>query len=99
MRISRASVALVAVASLGVAGVGLGSAAAGGGPQPPIIQDKSSVEVQILALNDFHGNLQPPAGSSGRVGTDHAGWRCRVPGDAREGARADEPQLDRGVGR
>ena len=68
MRISRASVALVAVASLGVAGVGLGSAAAGGDPEPPIIQDKSSVEVQILALNDFHGNLQPPAGSSGRVG-------------------------------
>ena len=68
MRISRASVALVAVASLGVAGVGLGSAAAGGDPLPPIIQDGSSVEVQILALNDFHGNLQPPAGSSGRVG-------------------------------
>ena len=73
MRISRASVALVAVASLGVAGVGLGSAAAGGGPQPPIIQDKSSVEVQILALNDFHGNLLPPSGSSGRVGTVDAG--------------------------
>lgn len=31
------------------------------------------VNVQILALNDFHGNLQPPAGSSGRVGTIDAG--------------------------
>lgn len=28
-----------------------------------------TVKVQILALNDFHGNLAPPAGSSGRVTT------------------------------
>jgi len=27
----------------------------------------SSVHVQILAINDFHANLQPPAGSSGLV--------------------------------
>ena len=27
------------------------------------------VKVQILAVNDFHGNLAPPAGSSGRVTT------------------------------
>lgn len=26
-----------------------------------------TVPVRILALNDFHGNLEPPAGSSGRV--------------------------------
>jgi 5'-nucleotidase len=32
-----------------------------------------TVEVQILALNDFHGNLMPPAGSSGRVGAIDAG--------------------------
>jgi 5'-nucleotidase len=32
-----------------------------------------NVNVQILALNDFHGNLQPPAGSSGRIGTVNAG--------------------------
>lgn len=32
-----------------------------------------TVEVQLLALNDFHGNLLPPAGSSGRVGTINAG--------------------------
>lgn len=40
---------------------------------PPIIKDGSVVEVQLLALNDFHGNLQPPAGSSGRVGAVNAG--------------------------
>jgi 5'-nucleotidase len=32
-----------------------------------------TVSVQILALNDFHGNLLPPTGSSGRVGTTDAG--------------------------
>lgn len=40
---------------------------------PPIIQDGSEVEIQLLALNDFHGNLLPPTGSSGRVGTVDAG--------------------------
>ena len=32
-----------------------------------------TVNVQILALNDFHGNLLPPSGSSGRVGSVDAG--------------------------
>jgi 5'-nucleotidase len=44
-----------------------------GATDPPVIMDKSVVEVQLLALNDFHGNLQPPVGSSGRVGTVNAG--------------------------
>ncbi len=72
MRINRAS-ALVAAASLATVVVGLGSPAAGGGSKAPIIQDGSAVEVQILALNDFHGNLAPPSGSSGRVDTVNAG--------------------------
>lgn len=29
--------------------------------------DSRTVDLQLLALNDFHGNLEPPAGSSGRV--------------------------------
>jgi len=32
-----------------------------------------TVNVQILAVNDFHGNLAPPSGSSGRVGSIDAG--------------------------
>lgn len=32
---------------------------AGGGPH--------TTDLQLLAINDFHGNLEPPAGSSGRV--------------------------------
>jgi len=34
---------------------------------------RPSLYVQILAVNDFHGNLQPPSGSSGRVGSVNAG--------------------------
>jgi 5'-nucleotidase len=44
-----------------------------GKDKPPVIMQGSQVEVQILALNDFHGNLAPPSGSSGRVGTTDAG--------------------------
>ena len=33
----------------------------------------ATVNVQLLAVNDFHGNLQPPSGSSGRVGAINAG--------------------------
>src|SRR5678815_3602622 len=32
-----------------------------------------TISVQILAVNDFHGNLEPPTGSSGRIGTINAG--------------------------
>src|SRR5512134_458737 len=40
---------------------------------PVSAKPSKTVEVQILALNDFHGNLLPPGGSSGRVGTVDAG--------------------------
>ena len=40
----------------------------GGNHRPP------PVEVQVLGINDFHGNLEPPAGSSGRIeGIDAGG--------------------------
>ena len=40
--------------------------------QPPDVPG-GTVDVQILSINDFHGNLEPPAGSSGRIGTINAG--------------------------
>lgn len=40
---------------------------------PAQAKPSGTVDVQILALNDFHGNLLPPSGSSGRVGTINAG--------------------------
>jgi len=40
--------------------------------KPPDVP-KGTVDVQLLSINDFHGNLEPPAGSSGRIGTINAG--------------------------
>lgn len=40
---------------------------------PVFAKPSGTVPVQILAVNDFHGNLEPPAGSSGRIGTINAG--------------------------
>jgi 5'-nucleotidase len=53
---------LIAASALALAAAGTATAAPAG-----------TVDVQILAVNDFHGNLQPPTGSSGRVGTIDAG--------------------------
>ena len=36
-------------------------------------RSKKDVNVQLLGLNDFHGTLEPPSGSGGRVGTVDAG--------------------------
>jgi len=33
------------------------------------IGEEKDTFVQLLAINDFHGNLQPPSGSSGRIAT------------------------------
>ncbi len=68
------AVALVGLVALVSATTGVGLAmAATKAPKPPFIHDGPVVEVQILSLNDFHGNLEPPAGSSGRVGATLAG--------------------------
>ncbi|KAB7745293.1 bifunctional metallophosphatase/5'-nucleotidase [Nostocoides sp. F2B08] len=69
-RLRGAVVAAVALTSLAFApAVAAGKPPAPPSGKPPIVMDKSVVDVQILALNDFHGNLEPPSGSSGRVGT------------------------------
>ena len=64
-------IALMGLVALVSATTGAGLAMAAPRAKPPVIQDGPVVEVQILALNDFHGNLEPPAGSSGRVGVRH----------------------------
>jgi 5'-nucleotidase len=43
------------------------------GPAPQAIANAKTTDVQLLAINDFHGNLEPPSGSSGRIGTVDAG--------------------------
>jgi 5'-nucleotidase len=37
------------------------------------VRTAATVNVQLLAINDFHGNLEPPAGSGGLIGTTTAG--------------------------
>jgi 5'-nucleotidase len=47
---------------------------------PAQARPASTVDVQVLAFNDFHGNLQPPSGSSGNITTlDAGGNRVSVP--------------------
>ncbi|TFV57275.1 bifunctional metallophosphatase/5'-nucleotidase [Geodermatophilus sp. DF01-2] len=61
----------VATATACLAVLALATAApAAAGPQPGGSQQKAGpppVEVQLLAFNDFHGALEPPTGSGGRV--------------------------------
>jgi 5'-nucleotidase len=72
MFIRRTLLSAVAVFALGA--VAVPAAWAGGERKgPPHDRPPKNVEVQILAINDFHGNLLPPSGSSGRVGTVDAG--------------------------
>ncbi len=61
-----------------IVAIGLGltaaqAAPAAGDPKPGKVAKAQLTKVQILALNDFHGALQPPTGSGGRIGATDAG--------------------------
>ncbi|WP_433229342.1 bifunctional metallophosphatase/5'-nucleotidase [Actinomadura formosensis] len=51
---------ILACAAAGLTAVGLAAQPAAARPAP-------TASVRLLALNDFHGNLEPPSGSSGRA--------------------------------
>jgi 5'-nucleotidase len=53
-----------------VLAAGTGVVMTGGASQAD--QHGRTMDIQVLSFNDFHGNLEPPAGSSGRIVTDHA---------------------------
>jgi 5'-nucleotidase len=58
------------LAAVTLAAVGIASAAPAYAAPGPSDQGKGkddTTQVRLITLNDFHGNLQPPAGSSGRV--------------------------------
>src|SRR4051794_7761053 len=38
-----------------------------------LAQKTDFVKLDLLAINDFHGNLEPPTGSSGRINNPNAG--------------------------
>ena len=61
---------LVALAALLAGVTGAAPAAVDTAGQGP---EFFPTRVQILALNDFHGNLEPPTGSGGRIGATPAG--------------------------
>jgi 5'-nucleotidase len=62
--LGRRLLGVVAVGACAIAAVSAtgGPSQAGNGPL---------MNIQILSFNDFHGNLQPPSGSSGRLVVDH----------------------------
>src|SRR5690349_3620661 len=52
---------VVAVAAMAATGLALTSGTSGAAKNGP------TIDIQLLSFNDFHGNLEPPAGSSGRI--------------------------------
>ena len=65
-RVAAAGLAgLLGLASLTL--MGAPASAASKTPTPP--KAPKTVELQLLAINDLHGNLEPPSGSGGRVAT------------------------------
>ncbi|MET8836687.1 bifunctional metallophosphatase/5'-nucleotidase [Micromonospora sp. NPDC004540] len=61
----RAAVGLAALAATAFTAVAVNPNQAEAGPKP--------VDVKLLAINDFHGNLEPPTGSSGSIAGQPAG--------------------------
>ena len=60
-RLTRRAMAIAAAALATVAMTATPASAAGGGRPDP------TTDVRLITFNDFHGNLEPPSGSSGRV--------------------------------
>lgn len=59
---SRSFLRLAMACVLAGAGVALAM-----GPAEAVNKPAKTVPVRLLSLNDFHGNLEPPTGSSGRM--------------------------------
>ena len=69
------------------------AACATGPTPPPTVPPPPPIEVQILAINDFHGNLEPPGlayeGSKGKVPTGGAAYLATALKEVRTPASAD----------
>jgi 5'-nucleotidase len=64
---------LALVAGLLVCGAFTGRGQQSAAGRPVAQAESQTVTVQVLAINDFHGNLEPPAGRDGLVGKVQAG--------------------------
>jgi 5'-nucleotidase len=72
---SRTTRRLTGVAVAGICAAALAApalAAPTAGPDTSKAPGKTQFPIQILSFNDFHGNLEPPSGSSGRLQTGPA---------------------------
>ncbi|TQJ48526.1 bifunctional metallophosphatase/5'-nucleotidase [Phycicoccus sp. SLBN-51] len=63
---SRRLTGVLAVAAMSATGLALASTSSNAAPNGP------TMDIQLLSFNDFHGNLEPPSGSSGRIVVGHA---------------------------
>ncbi|MGK5498751.1 bifunctional metallophosphatase/5'-nucleotidase [Streptomyces sp. URMC 125] len=70
-RLTAAAAGLLAVGALGAATPAATAHGEHGGHDDRGRHHGRTVDLQVLALNDFHGNLEPPTGSSGRVTHEH----------------------------
>src|SRR4051794_40038949 len=69
---SRTTRRITGVAVAGICAAALAApalAAPTAGPDTSNAPGKTQFGIQILSFNDFHGNLEPPSGSSGRIQT------------------------------
>ncbi|WP_020145731.1 bifunctional UDP-sugar hydrolase/5'-nucleotidase [Terracoccus sp. 273MFTsu3.1] len=69
---SRTTRRITGVAVAGICAAALAApalAAPTAGPDTSKAPGKTQFPIQILSFNDFHGNLEPPSGSSGRIQT------------------------------
>jgi 2',3'-cyclic-nucleotide 2'-phosphodiesterase (5'-nucleotidase family) len=62
---TRRLTSVVAVAAMAATGLALTSGTSTAAKNGP------TMDIQLLSFNDFHGNLEPPGGSSGRLVIDH----------------------------
>ena len=69
---------LLALAALAVAVALVPTAGAKVDRGEPVPDRPTTVDVQVLGLNDFHGNLEAPTGSGGRIGA-LTGGACVAP--------------------
>ena len=62
---TRRLTSVVAVAAMAATGLAMASGTSSAA------KNGTTMDIQLLSFNDFHGNLEPPGGSSGRIITGH----------------------------
>ncbi|MEV5413321.1 bifunctional metallophosphatase/5'-nucleotidase [Thermopolyspora sp. NPDC052614] len=67
MMTPRTIMRIALAATIAASGLALAVGPATAFPKPPKPPASKTVPVRLVAINDFHGNLEPPAGSSGRI--------------------------------